>query len=252
MKKAIIYTVLFLLLISCHLFKKGVEEAPRVGQGMGLTETSNDTYVFEDFPNENLESGVNYVEENFIGRTVYPRYGRVYSSEEGNFKEGKWLSGYAGFDKKGNVYAKGGINKEEYFKQGLRDSVFRLFDSNQKVIYETTFKMGTGLWKEFHYNGKLYFEAYTRDGYFTDTLKLYNPKGELTQKRLYQKDTLIYIIDSIRCLKFRYKPNKAKYLEIDTFKPIALKQGEFIGTIDFKTKQEYENDLYTKYTLKNL
>ncbi|MBE0393074.1 toxin-antitoxin system YwqK family antitoxin [Flavobacterium sp. PL002] len=251
MKKTIIYIVLCLSFISCHLFKK-IEETPRGAQGRGLTETSNDTYVFEDFPNENLESGTNYVEENFIGRTVHKRYGRVYSSEKGNFKEGKWLSGYAGFDKKGKIYAKGAIRKEEHFKRGLRDGIFKLFDTDQKVIYKTNFKMGTGLWKEIHTNGKLYFEAYTKDGYFTDTLRLYNPKGELTQKRLYKKDTLIYIIDTIWCLKFRYKPSKVKYLEIDTYKTSGLKQGELIGTIDYKTKEEYENDVFTRYTLKNL
>ena len=91
---------------------------------------------------------------------------------------------------KGNVESDG-VTKEEYFKKGLRDSIFRQFDG-RKIIYETTFKKGTGLWKEFHSNGKIYFEAYTKDGYFTDTLKLYNDKGILSEKLLYRKDSLIF------------------------------------------------------------
>ncbi|MFB9110533.1 hypothetical protein [Flavobacterium gyeonganense] len=42
--------------------------------------------------------------------------------------------------------------------------------------------MGTGLWKEVHSNGTIYFEIETKDGYFTDTLKLYNDKGRLIEK----------------------------------------------------------------------
>ncbi len=117
-------------------------------------------------------------------------------------KEGKWLSGDADFDKNGNVVAKGGIWKEEYFKNGLRDSIYRRFDSNGKIIYETTFKKGTGLWKEFHSNGQLYFEMYTRDGYFTDTLRLHDDKGKIIGKRLYVKDSLVYD-EGLPCFPYR-------------------------------------------------
>ncbi|MEO8255226.1 MAG: hypothetical protein ABI554_12670, partial [Flavobacterium sp.] len=54
------------------------------------------------------------------------------------------------------------------------------------------FIKGTGLWKEFHENGTIYFEIQTKDGYFTDTLKLYNDKGKLIEKRFYLKDSLVY------------------------------------------------------------
>ena len=53
-------------------------------------------------------------------------------------------------------------------------------------------KWGTGIWKEFHNNGTLYFEMHTKDGYFTDTLKLYNDKGKIIGKRLYVRDSLVY------------------------------------------------------------
>ena len=43
-----------------------------------------------------------------------------------------------------------------------------------------------------HENGKLYYEIATKDGYFVDTLKLYNDKGALIEKLLYKKDSLVY------------------------------------------------------------
>lgn len=143
-------------------------------------------YKYEDFPNEDTISG------NIHNQDVFEEGGKRFGKILYGYKHGKWLSGNAGFDENGNVYAKGRIWKEEYFKKGLRDNIFRQFDSNGKIIYETTFKMGTGLWKEFHGNGKIYFEANTKDGYFTDTLKLYNDKGILSEKLLYMKDSLIF------------------------------------------------------------
>ncbi|MBE0393704.1 toxin-antitoxin system YwqK family antitoxin [Flavobacterium sp. PL002] len=144
-------------------------------------------YRYEDFPNEDVHYG-NILNEDVFTDGGQHRIGKIIDG----YKEGKWLSGNAEFDKNENVVQKRSTWREEYFKKGLRDSIFKQFDNNGKVIYETTFKMGTGLWKEFHGNGKLYFEAYTQDGYFTDTLKLYNDKGKLMEKLLYKKDSLIF------------------------------------------------------------
>ncbi|RVU91373.1 hypothetical protein EH230_10950 [Flavobacterium columnare] len=144
------------------------------------------TFLYEDFPNEDLEFYSLKIEEYF--KEGFLRIGRI----KNGYKEGAWLIGDAGFDENGNVIKKGHIWKEEYFKKGLRDSIFRQFDSKGQIIYETTFKMGTGLWKEFHNDKNIYFEAYTKDGYFTDTLKLYNEKGELFEKVLYDKDKIVF------------------------------------------------------------
>lgn len=144
------------------------------------------TFKYEDFPNEDLEFHNLKFEENFKEGGM--RYGKFING----YKEGTWLSGDAGFDENDNVIKKGNIWKEEYFSKGLRDSIFRQFDSNGKIIYETTFKMGTGLWKEFHNDKNIYFEVYTKDGYFTDTLRLYNEKGELFEKILYNKDKIVF------------------------------------------------------------
>ncbi|MCS4305093.1 antitoxin component YwqK of YwqJK toxin-antitoxin module [Chryseobacterium sp. BIGb0232] len=150
-----------------------------------------------DFPEKKIkeDKDVN-VEDKFAEGGE--RFGRIIKGK----KEGKWLSGDADFDQNGNVYAKGKIWREENFKDGLRDGVYKRFDNNGKVIYETTFKKGTGLWKEFHSNGKLYFEMYTKEGYFTDTLRLHDDNGKIVGKRLYKKDSLVYS-EGLPCFPYR-------------------------------------------------
>lgn len=154
-----------------------------------------------DFPPklkiENNGLGISPTEEWFKEGGV--RFGKTGLNDS---KEGKWLSGDADFDENGNVYAKGGIWREEYFKNGFRDSIYRRFDRNGKIIYETTFKKGTGLWKEFHSNGQLYFEMYTKDGYFTDTLRIHDDSGKIIGKRLYVKDSLVYS-QGLPCFPYR-------------------------------------------------
>jgi antitoxin component YwqK of YwqJK toxin-antitoxin module len=168
---------------SCNLNKKNLPEVKSIPWVKAYGNKVRCKY--QDFPKENAESTF-LLEENFKEGGI--RYGRIVEG----YKEGKWLSGDADFDKSGNVYIKKGIWREEYFKKGLRDSIFRQFDKKGKIIYETTFKMGTGLWKEFHSNGTLYFEANTKDGYFTDTLKLYDDNKKIIGIRLYDKDKLVY------------------------------------------------------------
>ncbi|CAD0003110.1 toxin-antitoxin system YwqK family antitoxin [Flavobacterium salmonis] len=182
MKKNIFISIIILCFISC-ICKKEISVKKRDNPAPIYCDLCS--YKYKDFPNDYDQMDGKY-EENFKDGGM--RYGNIVSG----FKEGKWLSGDADFDTNGNVYAKGLIWREEYFKKGLRDSIFKQYDGSGKVIYETTFKMGTGLWKEFHINGEIYFEAYTKDGYFTDTLKLYNEKGVLMEKQLYKKDSLIF------------------------------------------------------------
>ncbi|MFB9078769.1 hypothetical protein ACFFLS_11310 [Flavobacterium procerum] len=163
---------------------------------------SPSNFMYLDFPEEDIRMGQVLYEEQFaegglrIGKIIY------------HYKQGKWLSGDADFDEDGNVYTKGQIWREEYFKNGLRDSVYRCFDRNGKIIYETTFKMGTGLWKEYHNNGELYFEIYTKGGYFTDTLRLNDDKGKIIGKRLYIKDSLVYD-EGLPCFPYRLQSVKS-------------------------------------------
>ncbi|MFB9078767.1 toxin-antitoxin system YwqK family antitoxin [Flavobacterium procerum] len=199
---------------------------------------SSGNYVYLDFPNEDSAKNDDtyLLQESFFDGE--PRIGKIIDG----FKEGKWLSD--------NVCEKGQIGKEEYFKHGLRDSIFKQFDRNGKIIYETTFKNGTGLWKEFHSNGKLYFEIYSEEGFFTDTLRLYNKEGKIFEKRLYQNDTLVYYIGNSWCLKYRYNPNDTTYLEVDSYQLKELKQGAFRNTFRYMTKEEFKDDYFAEKILK--
>jgi antitoxin component YwqK of YwqJK toxin-antitoxin module len=194
MKNKICFLLVFVMFISCSLFKKEYAPSPK-----GSYDNNVENYKYIDFPNEDRWLGDSFTEDHFQEGGI--RYGKIVDG----YKEGKWLSGNADFDKSGKVYAKGGIWREEYFKKGLRDSIFKQFDNDGKLIYETTFKMGTGLWKEYHNNGKIYFEIATKDGYFTDTLKLFTNKGRLQKKLLYKKDSLVY--------SQKYNPNIADTIE---------------------------------------
>lgn len=176
-------------------------EEPNILMFDGYYNNSSSNFKYVDFPNEDEHKGNVLCEDEFIEGGQ--RFGKVING----YKEGKWLGGDADFDESGNVYAKGKIWREEYFKNGLRDSIYRRFDGNGNIIYETTFKKGTGLWKEFHSNGILYFEIYTNEGYFTDTLKLHDDKGKIIGERLYTRDSLVYE-KGLPC--FPYRPDNLK------------------------------------------
>ncbi|HEX8576607.1 MAG TPA: hypothetical protein VF677_09980 [Flavobacterium sp.] len=185
--------------IACK--KHPILEEPKRIEFTRLYNNSKANFKYTDFPSEDERLGFVLSEDAF--EEGGERFGRIINGK----KEGKWLSGDADFDKDGNIYVKGRIWREEYFKNGLRDSMYRRFDNNGKIIYETTFKKGTGLWKEFHSNGSLYFEMYTKDGYFTDTLRLHDDKGRIVGKKLYINDSLIYS-EGLPC--FPYRPDSFK------------------------------------------
>jgi hypothetical protein len=129
--------------------------------------------------------------------------GRTYSSYHGS-REGKFIDGkQEGYWRSERMYETGTkdsvgrkikvwkIFREEYFKGGLRDSVYRVFNSKGETIYETYFNMGTGVEKDFHENGSLYYSVPLKDGYFADTLKIYNDAGKIIRKQVYNKDSLV-------------------------------------------------------------
>jgi hypothetical protein len=192
--KTYIFFFLSIILFSCkikdeHLLlpEKKVEITPFYNGN------SDVNFLYEDFPNEDLNLHSILLEEEFSGGFFFPREGKI--SNEG-FKEGKFVSANTDYDTITHQKKIIKLRKIEYFKKGLRDSIFQQFDYyTGKIIYETIFKNGTGLWKEFHYNGKPYFEAYTKDGYFIDTLRLYDYRSRLQGVRLYKKDSLIYSRD---------------------------------------------------------
>lgn len=196
MKKKLLLTILILNIFNINAqqqkSKKNLEDIP-----LSINQSQNN-FLYLDFPKKNRDPYLSCIEYLVEGKT---RYGYILRG----YKEGRWLTGNAGFDKKGNTIAKGKIWTEENFKNGLRDDVFKQYDSKGKIIYQTTFKKGTGLWKAFHNNGSLYFEMYTKDGYFTDTLRLHDDKGNMIGKLLYKRDSLIYGKGEVAFPDHRYK-----------------------------------------------
>lgn len=185
-----------------------------------------------------------------------PTRGYNFGTREGEFKNGKqhglWQCERSYYldalDR--NNYKKYKF-REEYFKNGLRDSIYKIYNKDGKVIYSTYFKDGNGIEKDFHENGKLYYEIETKGGEFTDTLRLYDKRGKIYQKRVYQQGELVYFIGDYNwCLKFRHQPNDSTFLEVDLYERKNLKQGAFRNTFRYKTKEEFENDYFAKNTLK--
>jgi hypothetical protein len=169
-----------------------LEMPPIANELIEFYDNSLNDKTYEDFPNEDTTfSSLKY--KNAI------REGQILNG----YKEGRWSSAIYKYDTVKKTKEILVVFTEEYFKRGLRDSIFRQFDIKGNLIYSTMFNRGTGLWKEFHGNRKIYFEIYTKDGYFTDTLRLHDYNGNVVGKRLYLKDSLIYS-SGLPC--FPYKP----------------------------------------------
>lgn len=251
--KYLIVIIVVAILYSCSIFQKcycdkklACKKHPillediKIEMG-GFINNSEYNFLYEDFQNEDLSYGnVDYKEAWREGKII------------NGYKEGIWISATYLYDTINNTKKIDKLFKEEHFKKGLRDSIFRQFDSDGKIIYETTFKMGTGLWKEFHYNGKLYFEAQTQDGYFNDTLKLYDFRGRLQGLRFYKKDSLFYskdfdtdVVDTIengKKVRITYKNDKVEKKEFGNETWWYEK-----GKLDLKSKDTVVNDSKKRY-----
>lgn len=108
-------------------------------------------------------------------------------------QNGKWTSDrYSYYDSLGYTRSKNYLAREEYFKNGLRDSIYKIYNKDGKTLYSTYFKNGNGIEKDFYDNGQLYYEIKIQNGYFTDTLRLYRENGQLMQQLLYRKDSLVF------------------------------------------------------------
>ncbi|MFB9079022.1 hypothetical protein ACFFLS_10010 [Flavobacterium procerum] len=224
------YFFLFFIILSCGILKKQEAKIGFVEVDCLTMDNYNSNYLFKDFPNREKDFSGCEIRTEFVDGCS--REGKI----SNGYKEGKFITKACCCDNLGNLKR---FSKEEYFKCGLRDSIFKIIDVDNKVIYETTFKMGTGLWKEFHGNRKIYFEAYTKDGYFTDTLKLYNNKGRLTEKLLYKKDSLVF--------NQKYDPNIVDTLEngIKVRNTYKQKWLSSYNQPDWLYKKEYENESFT-------
>jgi len=190
-------------------------------------------------------------------RNSDPTLGYDFGTREGKFKNGVqhglWECERSyHFDSLGYRIYKRYRFREEYFKNGLRDSIFKIYNKEGDIIYATLFNKGTGIEKDFHENGKLYYEIETKEGQFTDTLKLYDKDGDLSEKRLYKEGVLLYYESGSRHWIFKYSPNDSTYLDVDSYETKNFKKGKFKNTFHYKTKEEFDNDYFAQHTFRKL
>jgi len=105
-------------------------------------------------------------------------------------QKGKWFT-YTYWSNE-RVLNKPQIHRIEKFKNGLQHGPYTIYNSKGRIIYYTKFKNGTGVEKDYHPNGVLYYKIEKEKGYFTDTLKLYDDSGRLTEFFRYEKDSLVF------------------------------------------------------------
>lgn len=189
-----------IVLVCCKTNVRYIESLVTVDEGYAIINDDDYNYIYDIFPEEDKSSSF-YRAEYFewLTRDVHDIYKpsdnyRIFGTRKGElmsgYKEGEWqtISYYFETTNKKVKY----ISRVEYFKHGLQDSIYKILDKDGRIIYETTFKMGTGIERDYHENGQLYYEIEKQDGYFTDTLKLYNSDGKLIQKLLYNKNIIVY------------------------------------------------------------
>lgn len=122
-------------------------------------------------------------------------YGGRFGKYKNGIPMGEWITKSAGIcDKDGSFKVDSVLRivRVEHFKDGLQDGDYKIYDRKGNIIYQTKFTKGNGLEKDYHANGQLYYEIYKENGYFTDTLKLYDTLGRLTDVLLYKGDSLVF------------------------------------------------------------
>ncbi len=68
-------------------------------------------------------------------------------------KTGKWL-----------FFEHGLAKTEEYYSEGLRNGLYTVFDKNKNILFETTFKNGTGIEYMYRSSGTLYHIKFFKNG----------------------------------------------------------------------------------------
>lgn len=189
--KKLSYILSIILTLSLMLSCRTKSRPMLIKQSKGLIDaTYSISNVYEIFPSEDLfkyenRGNIDYMERVNNGMI---REGII----EDGYKQGLWKTEAWVIQEQTNQLSKKYTHREEYFQNGLQDSTYTIYTPHGEILYRTTFNMGTGMEKDFHENEKLYYQIEKKDGYFTDTLKLYNENGKLMEKLFYQKDSLIY------------------------------------------------------------
>lgn len=198
--KTIKYLLLFfsIVMIGCH------SQKIFYGEPDNSTTLVEDSYIYQNGPYVQL---LDYVSDRISETIITSKELRsgdipgvirnIFGYRDGYIEngkqEGKWETyKYHKYDSLGYSRSKRYLGREEYFRKGLRDSIYKIYNKDGKIIYSTYFKNGNGIEKDFYDNGQLYYEIKTQNGYFTDTLRLYHENGRLAAKLLYDKDSLIF------------------------------------------------------------
>lgn len=221
---------------------------------------AGNSYVYENGAHVKYDKESFYIEQElvickkYIGGDNPSSYFEYLGNRNGfvneGKQEGKWESyRYLYYDSLRYNKSKKYIFREEYFKNGLHDSIYKIYNKNGILIYSTYFKNGNGIEKDYHQNGKLYYEIETKNGHFADTLRLFNEEGKLFQKKLYKNDTLTFVEDNIWCLVYRYNNINNNFIEVDSYQTKNFKKGIFKNTFKYKTKEQFFNDNFAKSTL---
>lgn len=193
--KTINFLLFFLLVIGCHSQKMISQEDSKRNIIVETYIYLNGPYLKYSIESASVTQTIITSKKNIGGDNPFESVtilGYRKGNTENKRQEGKWETFRFFKDELDYNKEKKYLVREEYFKNGLRDSIYKIYNKEGKVIYLTTFKNGNGVEKDFYDNGQLYYEIKTQNGYFIDTLKLYNPQGKIMKKLFYKKDSLVF------------------------------------------------------------
>lgn len=110
-----------------------------------------------------------------------------YMVEIGHFvrgiKEGKWVTEY---------YAdREALDYTEFYKNGLLDGPFIVYNADKSTRYRTTFHEGTGVWKAFYPTGKPKIVGTYQRGRAHGKWYTYDGDGQLLKEETYQGGQLV-------------------------------------------------------------
>lgn len=153
------------------------------------------------------------------------------------FKIGKWIFDESSFAK-----------IEEHYKNGVRDGLYTVYDRNDSILYQTSFKKGTGIEKIYRKNGSLYRIKHYKNGSIDSSklLTLHYDNGNIAEEFDFQK----------KARKFFYKDGNISRLEVSVTKNDksrniitqlrTVKIYDRLGTVRERTY--YKNDIWV-YTI---
>ena len=163
------------------------------------------------------------------------------SNSEGWFskglKKGKWVFNESDFAK-----------IEEHYKNGVRDGEYIVYGKNDSILYQTSFKDGTGVEKIYKKNGSLYHIKHYKNGSI-DSSKLFTlhyDNGNIAEEFDFQKKTrkAFYKDESISRLEVCVTKNDIGRNIVTQLKTVKIYDRQGI----VRERKYYEDDNWT-YTI---